>query len=495
MSSSYFLVVAGIFFAKFIGLFRDVVFASVFGTTALSDIYFQIFSLVTLVFSGVGVALQTVLIKNLNKTEISTKEMQQEYTRKFITKISLALALVTAFLYIFARPFTQMLLPEVTGQNFEIAVKLTYVMLPSFWCVVIAYIISGALQNRQVFFISSIMSLPYNVVILASLMFKNIDIITVGVVTTIGWLLHILVQLPWFYKQGYSLFLPKEKLESPLLVKSSNREILWIFISNMMFQLCFVIDKAFVSGQEGMIASINYASNLFIQISGVFVVAMSSVVFPSISKNYEEGNVEKVRKDLRYMMTIMVAIFVALLLTITLFGEEIIRLIYERGSFTAESTRATALVFTIYCFGVFGYVAQELFNKVLYLGSKYAYTVIGTICVIALKVIVDLYATSVEMISISTSILLTLYAVVVAIAIKKVIGKYINKELVVNVVKILIAGFLATLVYIAFNMFAGGMISHKILFVVPLLACAVVYLGALYVMKIVKYILQKEPEN
>ncbi len=495
MALSYFLVAGGIFFAKFIGLFRDIIFASAFGTSAVSDIYFQIFGIVTLIFTGIGVALQTMLIKNLNKEGINSVSGQEVYTRKFITTVSIILLGVMALLYIFAVPFTRMLLPEVQGDNFNLAVRITYLMLPSLWGAVVAYLLSGALQNRQVFFISSIISLPYNAVVLIALFLNVRDIYVISAITTLGWIMQVIIQLPWFYKTGYRLFVPK-KNESKITVKSTaNSEILWIFISNMMFQLCFLIDKTFVSGETGMIASINYASNLFIQIAGVFVVAMSTVVFPSISKDYEKGDIAAVRSHLRYIITVMGAIFFAMLLTATCFSEQVIRLIYERGEFTAESTATTSLVFAIYCFGVFGYVAQEQFNKILYLGSKYKYTVIGTIAVVLLKLLVDLGTNNIVVIASSTSLLLALYAVYIAFSIKKVVGNYINKEVVIDVVKIIFAGLCAVGVFVLFKVLNPAIVDHKLLFFVPLACCGIVYVGVLFVLGIVKKILRKEKKT
>ncbi len=492
MALSYFLVAGGIFIAKFIGLFRDIIFASAFGTSAVSDIYFQIFGIVTLIFTGIGVALQTTLIKNLNKDGINTKEGQEAYTRKFISRISIILLVVIACLYIFARPFTKALLPEVTGENFEIAVKITYLMLPSLWGAVVAYIVSGALQNRQIFFVSSIISLPYNAVVLVALFLNITNIYTISLITTIGWILQVIIQMPWFYKSGYRMFIPK-KNESPLIERrSADQEIIWIFISNMMFQLCFLIDKTFVSGETGMIASINYASNLFIQISGVFVVAMSTVVFPSISKDYEKGDIPAVRSHLRYIITVMAAIFFAMLLTASCFSEQVIRLIYERGEFTSESTATTSLIFAIYCFGVFGYVAQEQFNKILYLGNKYKYTVIGTVVVVLLKFIIDMSTDNVVIIASSTSALLTLYAVYISFAIKKVVGNYLNKEVLLNVINVLVAGAAAIIVFILFKIFASGMLEGKLSFFIPLCCCGVVYVAILYFTGIINIILRKE---
>lgn len=491
--TAYIMVVLGILLAKGIGFLRDIVFASVFGASVKTDMYFQIFGLVTLIFTGVGVALSTLVIKNLNKEENDSFEKKRGYVSHFIRKTTLATLLVTAALYIFAGPVVRLLLPGITGADYALALKLMYIMLPSLWCVLVAYIISGVLQNCRVFFISSVMSLPFNVIIITSLFFPNVDIVTVGIVTTIGWLLHIVVQLPSFYKKGFRFFAPVEKSR---VSKSKNSELLWIFISNMMFQVCFMIDKASVSGQSGAATTINYASNLFITIASVFVVAMSNVVYPSISKNYEEGNISYVRSLLQNMIVIMLAIFIPFILTVSCFGESIIGLLYQRGEFTAELTLATANLFAIYTLGAFGYVCQELFNKILYLDGKYSYTVIGTIAVIGLKPFVNMLLSpyGAEAIALSTTVLFTLYAVNIALAMGKVTGNYMDKTLGKNVLKIILAGLLALAVYITFKVAAPDILGHRLGFIAPLILCGIVYCAVLFVSGVLKVILKSNKE-
>ena len=82
--NSYIFMVIGIVFAKCIGFLRDIFFASQFGTSYQSDIYFTIFSVVTLIFTGIGVALSTIIIKQLNKKQYSNPETQAEYVSFFI---------------------------------------------------------------------------------------------------------------------------------------------------------------------------------------------------------------------------------------------------------------------------------------------------------------------------------------------------------------------------------------------------------------------------
>ena len=68
--NAYIMVVLGIIIAKGLGFYRDMVFAGVFGTGVMADIYFQVFGLVNLIFTGIGMALSTLVIKNLNKAEM-----------------------------------------------------------------------------------------------------------------------------------------------------------------------------------------------------------------------------------------------------------------------------------------------------------------------------------------------------------------------------------------------------------------------------------------
>lgn len=505
MGNAYFLVVIGILLAKALGFYRDMVFAGVFGTGVEADIYFQVFGLVNLIFTGIGVALSTLVIKNMNKAENFGKE--KAYAASFLRKSIMYLLLAVIVMALFAKQIVGIILPELQGENLMLAVRLTYVMLPSLVFVVTAYIVSGILQNEKVYFITAIMSLPFNVAIILALMIPGISVFTIGIVTTVGWFLHVAILLPSFYKKGYRF---TGAFGQSAEKNGKNPEILWIFISNMMFQLCFYIDRAFVSTDAGMASTFNYASNLFITISSVFVVAMSTVVFPSISKNYEEGQIEYVNGLLRYIITIMAAIFLPFLLVVKLFGPDVIRLLYERGSFTPEATIAVSSIFFVYSLGILGYVSQELFNKVLYLAGKYKYSVTGTASVIVINILTNIlikqfvpdtpygstglsaqaFATSV-----TTSVFLTAYAVLVAIAIKKVVGSYFTNELLKDLVKILFSGILAVAVYVLFNTFLPSFTHGYITFIIPLGACGIIYLASLLFTGILKKLLKKEKKG
>lgn len=478
IGKAYLLVVFGILLAKGLGFFRDIVFASVFGASAYTDMYFQIFGIVNLIFTGIGVALSTLVIKNINKIRTTDAKLRSEYVSFFITRTSLISVFAIMILYAISGHVVRFLLPGLDISLYNLATKLFRIMLPSLLFVLVAYIISGVLQNTGVFFVTSVMSLPFNVSIIISLVVPKTSIETVAFVTTLGWFLHIVIQLPSFYKKGYRLFGTKSKSLS-----GGNGELLYIFISNMMFQLCFTIDKAFASVESGAASTINYASNLFITISSVFVVAMSNVVFPSISRNYEEGRIDYVKNIMQYIIKIMFSIFVPVVLVVCCYGKNIISILYERGEFTSDLTHVTSTLFAIYTFGFLGYICQELFNKILYLDGKYKYTVAGSISVVAAKPVVNIIALAfggAYAVALSTTVLLSLYAINVSVALKKVTGSYIDKSLVSDLAKIFLSGLCALGVFIGTKILLPSFLGGTTALLVGISACAAVYVAVMF---------------
>ncbi len=286
MTSSFFVSIIGILLSKLFGFLRTAVFAGTFGSNAETDIYTQVFGIVTLVFAAVGSSLSTLLLKNLGRAEISGEDREKAYVTYFIRRVSLFLLAAEALLYIFARPIVSVLLYGIDEEYMETAVNMMYIMLPSMFFIVIAYIISGVLRSRGVFFIPSIMSLPYNVIIIMTLLFDGVSIYAVGAVTTVGWALHLIVQLPSFYRRGYRLFYRRGERENIPRGIGGFRESVYILISTVLFQLCLLSDKAFASEEAGMATIIEYASYLFTTITGIFVIAAAAVVYPAISRRF-----------------------------------------------------------------------------------------------------------------------------------------------------------------------------------------------------------------
>ena len=79
-----------IFISKIIGIARDIVFASIFGTTILTDLFQLIFSFPGYLFTSIGTALSSVNIPDLTYYINSrTREERNEYLSNLFAQITL----------------------------------------------------------------------------------------------------------------------------------------------------------------------------------------------------------------------------------------------------------------------------------------------------------------------------------------------------------------------------------------------------------------------
>ncbi len=491
LSLSYITMVIGILSAKCLGFLREVVVADKFGASQITDIYFQVFSVANVVFASLGVALSTFVVKSINLCE-NDFESEKKFVASFYKKAlkgSLAGLVLLSFL---GYPITKLLLQGLSGDDFRIALKLYYIMIPSFVFIVLAYTSSGILQNKGKFFRTAVMSFPFNVIIIGGLLSGINSIYSFGIITTLGWAFQFLFLLPSVLKCGYTLK-STSKLEKTQEIQEKGKvnifEIAFIFVSNVIFSFLFITDKSFASYKESASSSIHYASNLFTTVSSVFVVGMSAVFFPSLTKSLAEKNEEKTSSLIRYVLIFMFAIFVPFLMITSFYNKEIIRLVYERGSFDAKTTNIVSKAFFAYAFCIFGYIAQELLFKVFYAKGRYKITVISSAFVILINILCNIiFKDNLDMIIASTPVICIIFAIFIFALMGKEIKNIYNKEFFFNVTKIIISAFPFPVLYFLMETFAE---KNKLMFTVPIVISAIIYFVMLYVFKILQLIFKK----
>lgn len=487
LSLSYFIMVTGILSAKLLGFVRELVVADKFGTSQLTDIYFQIFSVANVVFAAFGVALSTFLVKSLNIYRSNSKN-EKEFIATFYKKAVKLSVCGMGILCLLGYPITKMLLQGLNTEDFSVALKLYYIMLPSFLFIVLTYTSSGILQNKGKFFKTAIVSVPFNIIIIGSLLTFVNSIYSFGIVTTIAWGSQFLFLLPSVLKNGYGLWIKKENEAEFTNIKIS--EIAFIFVSNVIFQVLFIIDKSFASYSEGASSAIHYSSNLFTTVSSVFLVGMSAVFFPSLTKSIGEKNDKKTNALIRYTLIFMFCIFVPFLIITTLYHKELIAFLYERGSFDANSTKIVANAFSVYAFCILGYITQELLFKIFFAKGKYALTVVSSVSVILLNLVCDfVFKESITMITASTAVLCIAFALFMFAVLGKISKNLYNRDFFVNILKIIASALPFIPIYFAFG---NIIVVNKFYFIIPIVISAVIYFILLYLLKVLDLILKKD---
>lgn len=473
-------VSVAIFFSKVLGFFRDIVFASVFGTSVLTDAFQVIFSFPGLLFASIGTALSSVNIPDLTYfISNCTQEERDRYLSNLFAHISLWGALISILGVIFAPTITHIIAPGLSGDVVNIAVVLTRIMLPTLLFVSLTYVTAGVLQVHGYFLLSAAISIPFNLLIIASLVFKGDDIVLLGYVTTIGWMLQFLIQFPVLIKEKYHFFW-KIDFKNEQIVNMF-RQLIPILLGNSLLQLCLIIDRSFATHLgEGTTAALAFGSNLFVTITSIFIVAMSTVIFPRLSKYCLERDYPQIRLLMGSIFKILMFILVPYLVLVITYHQEIIALVYQRGAFTGKSTQMTSTAFLFYSFAVVGYACQEIFNRFYYALKKYQVPMTASMICLALKVILDLLlykSAGIAGISASTAVCLLVYALIMSICAGREIGGFAGSGLLVFTLRMLpsVAVMLAVIYVFKLLLPGEGLIMS---FLLPLGLSGCAYLGA-----------------
>lgn len=482
-----------IFFSKLLGFVREIVFASVFGTTVLTDMFQVVFSYPSLFFSSIGTALSAVNIPDLTYfINQRTKEERNQYLANLFAQVTLLATIIAILGIIFAPALTRIIAPGFSPEVTHLAVLLTRVMMPTLLFVSLTFLTAGVLQVHQYFLVSASISIPFNMLIIGSLLWKGSDLVFLGYVTTLGWLVQFLIQLPVLIREKYH-WRASLRWSDPY-IRNTFKSLLPILLGNSLLQLCLIVDRSFATHlSPGTASSLAFGSNLFVTITSVFIVAMATVVFPRLSQYCLDLDFERIRLLLGQVFKMLLFILLPYLLLVVCYHQQIIALVYQRGAFGADSTAMTSLAFFFYSFAVFGYLCQEVYNRVFYALKRFKIPMVASGCCILINLVLDyiLYRSGgISGLSLSTSVTMLLYGILMSVMLTREIGAFISRDLVVYLIKLILPGLAMLGVVWGFGLLGIG--ASGLSFMLPLVCSMVVYLAVAFVLGLVKVFFLKE---
>lgn len=467
-----------IFFAKLLGFCRDIVFAKFFGTGGLADLFQAVFSFPNLLFSSIGTALSAVNIPDLTYFNSQcSREERNQYLSNLLVQVSLFAGIISLLGIVFA-PFIGRLIAQDLGPDADrLAITLTRIMMPTLLFVSLTYLTTGVLQVHSHFQLTAAISVPFNILIIAGLFWKGSDVVFVGYLTTIGWFLQFFIQVPILVKEKYSLRRFKLNLRDTF-TRNLFRNMVPILIGNSLLQVSLIMDRNVAMRlSEGTTAALSYGSNLFVTITSVFIVGMTTVVFPRLSQYCLEADYASVRNLLGQIFRMLLFILVPYLLLVICYRQEIITLIYQRGAFDSRSTAMTSMAFLLYSFAVLGYLCQEVFNRVFYAMKNFRVPMTASLICLTLKFVFDYFfyrQTGIIGLSLSTSLALLLYGIIMTIMLSREIGSFIDRELSSYLLRLLLPSAGLCGVVVVFQRFYQT--TSVFGFLIPLMISGVIYL-------------------
>jgi len=117
---------------------------------------------------------------------------------------------------------------------------------------------------------------------------------------------------------------------------------------------------------NGAVAANGYALQLMLLPHGLIALSLGTVIFPQLSRAYAAGELSEVRRIA--LGATRQVLFLALPASVifSMLGAPIVRALFERGQFTAESTVITSEALIFYAFGLAAFAAAEILVRTFY---------------------------------------------------------------------------------------------------------------------------------
>ena len=352
---------------KSLGFVREIVFANYFGLNTKYDLYL-VGAVLPLTINTVIIYLaQNYFIPNYNKLKVEKPEEVKIFTNSifwFFTFVGIALSLI---LFYFSRIIVNFYLQPQTVNNLDAALIVFRIFLITIPLNASFAVLAASLQAEFEFKYPAYSQLLMNIaIIILVILFSG----KVGVYTIpVGYVAGSLFQLVFLLiKTGNKvtfnfreLFRRKENL---FLI---NNSFIIIILIESISQIYLIADRYFFdSVQKGGIASLNYATNIFLLPVTIISFALSTAIFPKFARSFNNNRKEDLQSTLDNFYSINLFLFVPVSVVLFYYGDIIIRILFQRGEFNTGATMMTFEVLKYYALSLIFYSSYAVINKLMY---------------------------------------------------------------------------------------------------------------------------------
>lgn len=359
------LLSVGTLSSRILGFLRDIVLAKLLGTGFRADAFFVALKIPNLFRDLVGEGAANAAVVPI-LAEYKEKHKAIAFWRFVSVILILAfivLSVITILGVLFAPIIVRVMVPGFMADDHKLllTIKLTRLMFPYLIFIGLTAYFVGILFTFRSFLVPAFSPCLLNVSVILSAYISSRTMeepvfgLAIGVL--IGGVLQLLFQIKPLFKIGFKFYPPKTLEHEG--AKKIGRLLIPRILGSGVYQITVLVDTfcaslAAIVGPGG-ISAIYYANRIIQFPMGVFSVALASAVLPSLSGLANKKDIKSIKKTLIFSLENIFFIMCPTIVIILLLSNPIIRILFQRGQFDANSTDITSMVLAYYSIGLFSF--------------------------------------------------------------------------------------------------------------------------------------------
>jgi len=365
------VMIAALIASRVLGWLRLSVFGAAFGETAQLDAFWVAFRIPDALFNlVVAGALTSAFIPVFAGYLAKERENEAWHVASSVMNVLVVGLMVLSAVMWLAAPWivpTFIVQPSFASRpgQLDLAIELTRVMLLSPIFMGLSALVTGVLQSYRQFLAGAIAPLVYNGVQILFAIFAapvlGIHALAYGVVA--GAAMMFLVQLPelTFRRTKYQFTFD--------LSHAGVREIFALAGPRTLalgaVQVVFFVDIA--SGMRpGSVTALTYAFQLMLLPLGVFSIAISAAVFPTLSHYASLGQALKMRDALQQAIRWILFLTLPTAILMVVLRRPIVNLLFQYGEFGPDARELVQAAFLFYALGLAGHALVQILARAYY---------------------------------------------------------------------------------------------------------------------------------
>jgi putative peptidoglycan lipid II flippase len=348
VSTAIFALATGI--SRVLGLVREIVAAYYFGATGRINAFTVAFQVPNLVRALVAdAALSSAFVPVFSELlEKGERKRAWRVASSLFWLMLLGLTGLTA-LFIVLAPFVIAPFGNPGGDR-HLAVALSRILFPIVALLGVSGIVVGILNSYDHFVVPALTPVFWNLTIIAGLVIgvphahsldTKLYIYAVSIV--VATVVQVLLPIPWLRGRDDRLHLVLDWRDPA--VKQVLVLMVPVTLSLGLINFNAVVDSIFASrliDPELAPTAIDKAFRIYMLPQGIFSVAVATVLFPSLARLSTRGDLDGFRRTVGLGLRQIAFTLVPASVASAVLAEPIVRLVYQRGHFTAAQTPVVA---------------------------------------------------------------------------------------------------------------------------------------------------------
>ena len=382
--------------SRILGLVRDVAVADRFGASAAYDAFLIAFFvphfLRQLLAEG---ALSTALIPIYTEVNIAGgREDADRFASNLLSWLLILFPIVIALGVALAPWYVPFLASGFATEKLALTTRLTRLLFPFIATVGFAAVLMAVLNANRRFFVASIAPVWFNVGMIAGVLviaprFAGEPILGLVCGVLLGGLGQLVSQAVGLTSLRFRFRFFLRPLHPG--IRRMARRMAPALLTLAVAQINLMVDNKLASYLgDGGISALQYAMRLFQLPLGVFAVSIATALLPRFAEAESRGDR---RRFADYLMDGTLASALVILPAMTgllLIGSDVIRLLFQHGSFDAADTLRTARALSFYVVGLLPYGLVYVYSRALYAQGRTLRPVIASCAAVAVNVAFDL---------------------------------------------------------------------------------------------------------